>query len=305
MVSLQYACTELTTPTMRQSSRWFASLPVRHVCERSLAGASVPLPSEYGSEPPPPPVTFTPSSASTTMTMTPPTPPPTARPRPPGIPRRSWTWPVSSLAPGRNRTARAYPRATPRSRRVVRPDARDEVAPDHRHVEEPLDARVEDPDLRHLGHLLDDDRAREPFRRELLVEVAQRLDLEERVQALDDPLEGTLHRRERHARVEHPAPQGEVHREPLEAPLAECKGRIRDEELGDAVDRARVALHEVERVARLLAVAGHEAQEGDRMVVRVERDREQEVRVLAADVLTELHREAALGRLAAPALADR
>src|SRR3954454_1972270 len=142
MLSLQYFWTELTTPTMRQSSRWFASLPVLHVEDRSLDGAEdeVSVPSETGSVPPPP-VTLTPSRASTSTTMIVPAPPPTAIPRPPPMPRRSWTWPVSSRAPGRHfmrgccpdpaaptrgRSGDAHGRREPRHERggVARVDAR-------------------------------------------------------------------------------------------------------------------------------------------------------------------------------------
>ena len=61
-------------------------------------------------------------------------------------------------------------------------------------------------------------------------------------------------------------------------------------------------LHEVERPA--LVAARHEAQEAERPpVLVVGRDGEQQVGVLAGDAAAELHREAALGRAGAPALA--
>src|SRR4051812_487748 len=100
---------------MRQSSRWFASEPVLHVEDSSVARPAPwsPVPIETGSDPPPVPGTLTPSSASTSTTRIVPAAPPTAIPRPPPMPRRSWTWPVSRRAPGRNFMRRSFPGPRP------------------------------------------------------------------------------------------------------------------------------------------------------------------------------------------------
>src|SRR5204862_17737 len=59
---------------------------------------------------------------------------------------------------------------------------------------------------------------------------------------------------ERRARVEQPAPRREVHRQAPAAALAEGQRGVGDQELGHAAAGVGVALHQVERPARVLAV---------------------------------------------------
>ena len=174
--------------------------------------------------------------------------------------------------------------------------------PDHRQLEDALDARVQQRDLGEVLEVLGDDRARHPLGVELRVEVAQRGDLEVRVERERDPALNPLDRAELRLRVEQPAPGGEVQRQPRLAALAQRLRRVDDQELRHAVGRVGVVLHEVERPA--LVAAGHEAQEAERpAVLVVGRDGEQQVGVLTRDAAAQLHREAALGRAGAPALA--
>ena len=106
--------------------------------------------------------------------------------------------------------------------------------------------------------------------------------------------------------VEEPAPGGEVEREALDAARPEAERGVGDQVLGEAVRGVGPAPHQVERVAGIGAVAGHEPQEArdPALAAPLAGDREHEVLFVALDVLAELHREAALLGAVAPLLAD-
>ena len=161
--------------------------------------------------------------------------------------------------------------------------------------QEALGAGVEQPHLRQVGAPPVGQHPGQPFGAEPGVEVAQRPDLEERVQQADHPPGHALAGGERDVAGEQPPPHREVHRQPGHpTPAQRLRGRG-DEELGHPVGRVGIVPHEVERVAERGPIGGHDPQEAARRAALVQCHAQEElgVRTGADDVLRQRHREPA------------
>src|SRR3984893_8575826 len=145
--------------------------------------------------------------------------------------------------------------------------------------------------------------ARDPARTELGVEVEERLDLEVRVEALDDPCLRGLESRQFGPFFDDPLERREVERHLLDAVGPRPLDRVDDHALVDTVGPYRVAPHRVEREAAP-GKAGDVSLKPDRRAARVATDDHHAVAIPAREQVVERHREPALGCAGAVTFGD-